>query len=72
MVPAPSDEAIKAMNIAIKKEQKMLEELNIGLSEGAMKQLFPNVPFKNRDEWGDILVKRDLTEGGSTIVYRQR
>ena len=65
--PAPSDEAIKAMNIAIKKEQKMLEELNIGLSEGAMKQLFPNVPFKNRDEWGDILVKRDLTEAAQRL-----
>jgi hypothetical protein len=65
--PAPSDDAIKAMNIAIKKEQKMLEELNIGLSEGAMKQLFPNVPFKNREEWGDILVKRDLTEAAQRL-----
>ena len=65
--PAPSDEAIKAMNIAIAKEKKMLEELNIGLSEGAMKQLFPNVPFKNREEWGDILVKRDLTEAAQRL-----
>ena len=65
--PAPSDEAIKAMNIAIKKEQKMLEDLNIGLSEGAMKQLFPNVPFKNREEWGDILIKRDLTEAAQRL-----
>ena len=65
--PAPSDDAIKAMNIAIAKEKKMLEELNIGLSEGAMKQLFPNVPFKNRDEWGDILVKRDLTEAAQRL-----
>ena len=65
--PAPSDDAIKAMNIAIAKEKKMLEELNIGLSEGAMKQLFPNVPFKNREEWGDILVKRDLTEAAQRL-----
>lgn len=65
--PAPSDEAIKAMNIAIAKEKKMLEDLNIGLSEGAMKQLFPNVPFKNREEWGDILVKRDLTEAAQRL-----
>ena len=65
--PAPSDEAIEAMNIAIKKEQKMLEELNVGLSEGALKQLFPNVPFKNREEWGDILVKRDLTEAAQRL-----
>ena len=65
--PAPSDEAIKAMNIAIAKEKKMLEELNVGLSEGALKQLFPNVPFKNRDEWGDILIKRDLTEAAQRL-----
>jgi hypothetical protein len=65
--PAPSDEAIKAMNIAIAKEKKMLEDLNIGLSEGAMKQLFPNVPFKNREEWGDILVKRDLAEAAQRL-----
>ena len=45
----------------------MLEELNIGLSEGAMKQLFPNVPFKNREEWGDILIKRDLTEAAQRL-----
>ena len=57
----------KAMNIAIAKEKKMLEDLNIGLSEGAMKQLFPNVPFKNREEWGDILVKRDLTEAAQRL-----
>ena len=65
--PAPSDAAIKAMNTAIAKEKKMLEELNVGLSEGALKQLFPNVPFKNREEWGDILIKRDLTEAAQRL-----
>jgi hypothetical protein len=65
--PSPSDDAIKAMNIAIAKEKKMLEELNVGLSENALKQLFPNVPFKNREEWGDILIKRDLTEAAQRL-----
>jgi hypothetical protein len=65
--PAPSDEAVKAMNIAIAKEKKMLEELNVGLSDNALKQLFPNVPFKNREEWGDILIKRDLTEAAQRL-----
>ena len=65
--PSPSDEAIQAMNIAIAKEKKMLEELNVGLSENALKQLFPNVPFKNREEWGDILIKRDLTEAAQRL-----
>jgi hypothetical protein len=65
--PAPSDEAIKAMNKAIAVEKKMLEELNVGLSEGALKQLFPNVPFKNREEWGDILIKRDLADAAQRL-----
>jgi phage-related protein len=65
--PTPSDDAIKAMNAAIAKEKKMLEQLNVGLSEGALKQLFPNLPFKSRDEWGDILIKRDLTEAAQRL-----
>jgi hypothetical protein len=65
--PAPSDEAIKAMNKAIALEKKMLKELNIGLSEGALKQLFPNLPFKTRDEWGEALIKRDLAEAAQRL-----
>ena len=65
--PAPSDDAIKAMNKAIALEKKMLEELNVGLSEGALKQLFPNLPFKTRDEWGDALIKRDLAEAAQRL-----
>ena len=41
-------------------EKKMLEELDVGLSDAALKQLFPNVPFKNRMEWGSALIKRDI------------
>ena len=65
--PAPSDEAIKSMNKAIALEKKMLEELNVGLSEGALKQLFPNLPFKTRDEWGEALIKRDLAEAAQRL-----
>ena len=60
--PSPSDDAIKAMNIAIAKEKKMLEELNVGLSENALKQLFPNVPFKNRYN----------QSGGTAVPINQR
>jgi len=39
----------------------MLSELKTSLSESAMKYLYPNVPFKNRTEWGSALIKNDLS-----------
>ena len=69
--PAPSDDLIKRMNIAVKKEKKMLEDLEVALSEGAMKQLFPNVPFKTRSEWGEALVKRDLAKAAK-LLYQDK
>ena len=69
--PSPSDDLIKKMNIAYKKEQKMLEELNVGLSENALKQLYPNLPFKNRAEWGDALIKRDLAKAAK-LLYQDK
>jgi hypothetical protein len=69
--PSPSDELMKRMNIAIKKEKEMLNSLDIALSEGAMKQLFPNVPFKNRSEWGSALVKRDLAKAAK-LLYQDK
>tara|TARA_R110002051_G_scaffold283603_1_gene345457 strand:- start:3014 stop:6622 length:3609 start_codon:yes stop_codon:yes gene_type:complete len=69
--PAPSDDLIKRMNEAIKVETQMLEELEVALSEGAMKQLFPNVPFKDRAGWGSALVKRDLAKAAK-LLYRDK
>jgi hypothetical protein len=69
--PSPSDDLMKKMNIAYKKEQKMLEELNVGLSENALKQLYPNLPFKNRAEWGDALIKRDLAKAAK-LLYQDK
>ena len=32
-----------------------------------MAGLFPDLPFKNRDEWADALIKKDLYE----LAYRK-
>jgi hypothetical protein len=58
-------------NEAMAKEKKMLEELQTAISENAMKQLYPNVPFKNRSEWGEALVKRDLAKAAD-LLYQQK
>ena len=58
--PSPEPQLIAAAQKAAKKEREMLERLDVGLSDAALKQLFPNVPFKNRMEWGSALIKRDI------------
>ena len=54
----PDKELVTKANEAMAVEKKMLEELQTVISENAMKQLYPNVPFKNRSEWGEALIKR--------------
>ena len=58
--PSVEPQLLASAKKAAAKEKKMLEELDIGLSDAALKQLFPNVPFKNRMEWGSALIKRDI------------
>jgi len=56
----PSKELkLKAFRAA-ESESKMLKELQTSLSKRAMEYLYPNVPFKNRNEWGSALIKNDL------------
>ena len=57
----PSKELQKKAFEAAEKEKVMLSELKTSLSESAMKYLYPNVPFKNRTEWGSALIKNDLS-----------
>jgi hypothetical protein len=44
----------------------MLKEI-IEIDSAAMDGLFPDLPFKNRDEWADALIKKDLYE----LAYRK-
>ena len=39
----------------------MLDSIST-LDESTMNKLFPDIPFKNRDEWGDAVIKKDLYE----------
>ena len=45
---------------------QMLKEI-IEVDSRAMDGLFPDLPFKNRDEWADALIKKDLYE----LAYRK-
>jgi hypothetical protein len=45
---------------------QMLKEI-IEVDSKAMDGLFPDLPFKNRDEWADALIKKDLYE----LAYRK-
>ncbi len=44
----------------------MMKEL-IDIDSNAIDGLFPDLPFKNRDEWADALIKKDLYE----LAYRK-
>ena len=57
----PSGDLVKKATAAAQDEKKMLKELKATLSKTAMEYLYPNVPFKNRTEWGSALVKNDLS-----------
>ena len=63
----PDKQLVMKAKEATEKEKKMLTELQTAISENAMKQLFPNVPFKNRSEWGEALVKRDLAQAAERL-----
>ena len=45
----------------------MLIDLETTISENAMKQLHPNLPFKNRTEWGEALIKMDLNKAANLL-----
>ena len=49
------------------KQHKMLQDLETAMSTESLKKLFPNVPFKNRMEWGSALIKRDLAKAANRL-----
>ena len=67
----PDKQLVMKAKEATEKEKKMLMELQTAISENAMKQLYPNVPFKNRSEWGEALVKRDLAKAAK-LLYQDK
>jgi hypothetical protein len=65
--PRPDKQLIQKAREAEDIEQKMLIELQTTISENAMKQLHPNLPFKNRTEWGEALIKMDLANAANLL-----
>jgi len=63
----PSKELMKQAEAARVTETKMLGELEKSLSQESMKILQPNVPFKDRNEWGEALIKRDLYQAAERL-----
>ena len=63
----PDGELVAKSQEALKVEKQMLEKLQTAISENAMAQLYPNVPFKNRSEWGEAIIKRDLAAAAQRL-----
>jgi hypothetical protein len=63
----PDGELVAKSQEALKVEKQMLEQLQTAISENAMAQLYPNVPFKNRSEWGEAIIKRDLAAAAQRL-----
>ena len=57
---SPSKELVNLAKEARKKENELLGQIETMMSKESLQKLFPNLPFKNRTEWGSALVKRDL------------
>ena len=63
----PDGELVAKAQEALTKEKQMLDNLQTAISENAMSQLFPNLPFKTRSEWGEAVVKRDLAAAAQRL-----
>ena len=63
----PSKELMKRAEAARVTETKMLGELEKSLTKESMKILQPNIPFKDRGEWGEALIKRDLHQAAERL-----
>ena len=63
----PDGELVAKSQEALTKEKQMLDNLQTAISENAMSQLFPNLPFKTRSEWGEAVVKRDLAAAAQRL-----
>ena len=63
----PDGELVAKSKEALTKERQMLDNLQTAISENAMRQLFPNLPFKTRTEWGEAVVKRDLAAAAQRL-----
>ena len=63
----PSKDLLQRVAAAQKKEKELLSTLEKSLGEESMKKLMPNVPFKNRAEWGSALIKMNINNAAKRL-----
>ena len=63
----PDPKIMEAAQAARKKQGQLLSELKTSLSKKSMEMLMPNVPFKNRSEWGSALVKMNVNSAAKRL-----
>ena len=63
----PDPKIVQTAQAARKKQDELLESLKTSLSEESMKLLMPNVPFKNRAEWGSALLKMNINNAAKRL-----
>jgi hypothetical protein len=67
----PSKELMKRAEAARVTETKLLGELEKSLTQESMKLLQPNIPFKDRAQWGEVLIKRDLHQAAERLFVEK-
>ncbi len=67
----PDKQLVTKAREARTKQQELLRDLETALSKESLSKLFPNVPFKNRMEWGSALIKRDLAKAAQ-LLYQDK
>ena len=63
----PDLKIVQTAQAAQKKQNELLDALKTSLSEESMKLLMPNVPFKNRTEWGSALLKMNINNAAKRL-----
>ena len=56
------DEAARLRDIALSQINKTIDDIDV-------KELFPNIPFKNQKDWVDALIKKDVYEAAKKRFY---
>jgi len=68
----PDPKIMQAAQVARKKQDELLESLKTSLSEESMKKLMPNIPFKNRSEWGSALIKMNIQNAAKRLFMDKK
>ena len=63
----PDPMIVRTAQAARKKQAELLSELKTSLSKESMQMLMPNVPFKNRSEWGSALIKMNVNNAAKRL-----